>query len=90
MSMINDPIKEDAITNYIKSIDFNSEFNVKQIKNDLKLMLGETPAVKIEWGAEQIINEISGKNEGRIEKVRSIKVFYTNKNGEVKKVEYYI
>jgi len=36
------------------------------------------------------MNEISGANEGRIEKVRSVKVFYTNMIGEVKKVEYYI
>jgi hypothetical protein len=88
--MIQDPLKEDAITNYIKSINFDGNFNVEQIQNDLKLMLGESPAVKIEWGADQVINEISGANEGRIEKVRSVKVFYTNYKGEVKKVEYYI
>jgi len=39
--MIQDPLKEDAITNYIKSIDFNGNFNVEQMKNDLRLMLGE-------------------------------------------------
>jgi hypothetical protein len=88
--MIQDPLKEDAITNYIKSIDFEGNFNVEQMKNDLKLMLGETPAVKIEWDADQVINEINGKDEGRIEKIRSVKVFYTNSRGEVKKVEYYI
>lgn len=88
--MIQDPYKADAITNYIQSVDFNGQFNVEKIKNDLKTMLGETPGVKLEWAAENVINEVSGKKEGRIEKVLSVKVFYTTLVGEVKKVEYYI
>lgn len=88
--MIQDPYKEDAITNYIKSIDFNGDFNVNIIKESLKTILGEEPAVKLEWTADTIINEVSGKKEGRVEKLVSIKVFYSNIAGEVKKVELFV
>lgn len=88
--MIQDPYKADAITNYIQSIDFEGQFNVQKIKEDLKTMLGEVPAVKLEWAAESVINEVSGKNEGRIEKILSVKIFYTTLAGEVKKVEYFV
>ena len=88
--MIQDPYKEDAITNYIKSIDFNSDFNVNEMKRSLKMILGEEPAVKLEWTADTIINEVSGKKEGRVEKLMSVKVFYSTLVGEVKKVELFI
>jgi len=85
-----DSYKEDAITEYIKSIDFKKDYSVTKIQEKLKSIIGENPAVKLEWTAENIINELNGNKEGRIEKLLSIKVFYSNSAGEINKVELFI
>ena len=49
-------IKEQMVTDYVKNIDFISQnFSIKQIKEDLKTILMEIPAVEVEYNKENII-----------------------------------
>lgn len=79
----NNRSKEDIIASYIGNINFNENFNVKKIEQDLRVLLHETPAIKLEWTSESKVNEISGKST-RVEKLSAIKVVYTTYDREGK------
>ena len=88
--MLEDHHKADVITKYIQSANVNEDIDVEQLQQGLKQLLGEQPAIKLEWTASNVINEVSGKQEGRIEKLLSVKVFYTTADNQIKQVEYYV
>lgn len=74
-------LKEQMIVNYISSLDFTnfnkSDLTVSKIKNDLKQILHENPAVDIVYKGETMIIENGGKKERQlIEKVQSIVVAF--------------
>jgi hypothetical protein len=75
--------KEDIISSYIKDINFSGNFDLKRIENDLTSLLLERPAIKLDWHGENIINEVSGK-ETRIEKIKSVKIYYTGTDNDGK------
>ena len=75
--------KEDIISTYVKDVNFAGYFDLKKIENELTMLLMERPAIKLEWYGENVINEVSGK-ETRVEKIKSIKVYYTAADSEGK------
>lgn len=72
--------KKSIISNYITNYDFSdiNKISVKKIIKELKGMLGEEPAVKINWNAETYINEATNEKE-RIMFIDTIDIFYSNK-----------
>jgi len=67
--------KEKAINNYLSNINLN-EIDIKKLKNDLKSLLGEEPAVELNYINEKSLNE-DGTKETRIEKLDSVTITFT-------------
>jgi hypothetical protein len=74
-----DPLKvfkEKTINNYISNdVDFDN-IDVNKIKRDLRNLLGEEPAVMLNYGVEKMIPE-GESEEKRVEKLESISIYYT-------------
>jgi len=68
-------IKEKAINNYLSSIDL-VDMDINQMKQDLKSLLGEEPAIRLNYVTSQAINE-DGSKAKKIEKVDSISITFT-------------
>jgi PP-loop superfamily ATP-utilizing enzyme len=67
--------KEQQINNYLSSIDL-SDPDINQIKQDLKLILSEEPAIRINYKTEQMFKE--GTNEKiKVENMESITIIFT-------------
>lgn len=67
--------KEKEINNYLSSIDMTN-FDINQIKKDLKFKLGEEPAIKINYKIDEMIKEDTGEKV-IIEKPESITIIFT-------------
>lgn len=67
--------KEQLINNYISSIDL-TDINVSKIKEDLKNILGEEPAIKLNYVKQEMILEDTGEKI-YVEKIESITIVYT-------------
>ena len=77
---------EQNIMGYISGINFKSdEWSINSIKSDLKRMMGETPAVKINYQKDVIINEIKGTAK-EIKKVNGIDIIFTDLDNNIKKI----
>jgi hypothetical protein len=73
---------EQVIQNYLATIDFkNANFSVAKMKSELKQLLGETPAVKINWDAQTHLNEVTGDTT-RTENIVSVTVAYSSGEDE--------
>ena len=68
--------KEKQINDYLSSIDMTN-IDPSQIKNDLKRLLGEEPAVKLNYINESILNEDGSKSKKRLEKLDSMTIIFT-------------
>jgi hypothetical protein len=76
--------KETIIENYIASVNFNDpRLDLNKIERDLSAVLHEKPAIKLSWRNERTVNELSGK-ESVLEKVASVKIYYTTYDSEGK------
>ena len=73
-------MKYQMIQEYILTVDFNGDFSVKKIKEDLKRILHEFPAVDIKYTKDVIITEdIKGnKIKSTDEKVKSIIIGFSD------------
>jgi hypothetical protein len=83
-------MKEQTISNFIlKQMDFSNpdKISVKHIKESIKKLTGEEPAIKFNWVKDAMVNEVSGKSKV-ITKLNSINIVFTDDNGEFKSVEY--
>jgi hypothetical protein len=80
-------IKSNYIKDYLSGIDFNStDWTVEGIKNELKKILGEYPAVEVGYKKDVAINETTG-NAMEIHAVNRFTVIFTNDNSEYEKIE---
>lgn len=68
--------KEQLLNNYISGIDDLSNVNYNQMKLELKNILGEEPAIKINYINEKGINENNGEPI-IYEKMESITIIFT-------------
>lgn len=76
--------KESIIQNFISNVNFNDpKLDMHRVKRELAVLLHEEPGIKLDWMKDKTINEISGK-ETTIEKVASVKVYYTLTDAEGK------
>ena len=75
-------MKEDSVANYIASLDLTGDFSVKQIKEQLKRLLGEEPALKINWVSDTPIFEGGQKINTKIERVKSVSITFSDGEDE--------
>jgi hypothetical protein len=97
MNSLSNQMKEQMIQNYIKLVDFSGDFSVAKIKNDLKKILKETPALEVKYVKNKLLTEDKKGNkiEKIDEKVKSVVIAFTdgfdsNNRIIVHKVEFYI
>jgi len=69
--------KEKAINDYIYNNINLTHTGAPDIKNGLRNILGEEPAVKFNYKQNMKINEINGKVERLPNELESIEVYYT-------------
>ena len=69
--------KEKIINDYIyNNIDL-THTGVSDIRNGLRNLLGEEPAIKFVYRENMQINEVSGKRERLNNELESIEIYYT-------------
>jgi hypothetical protein len=73
-------MKEQMIQNYVLKIDFSGDFSVSRIKNDLKGILHETPAVEVRYKKDKLVTEdLKGNKVVTVdEKVKSIVIAFSD------------
>ncbi len=81
-------MKEVSIRDFIANYDFtNDNWSVKEIKTNLKRLLGEVPAIKINYEKDVMINEVSGESK-EVSKLTSIAIIFTDLDDNLKRVEF--
>jgi len=76
--------KESIIQELLQNTNFNDpKLNVKEVKRKLTDLLHEEPGIKIDWINQKAVNEVTGK-ETQVEKVASVKVYFTATDAEGK------
>ena len=77
---------QSKIAEYISDIDFKSgKWSINEIKANLKRMLGETPAIKVNYEKDVLINEIKGEAK-EIKKISSLDIVFTDVDNNIKKM----
>jgi hypothetical protein len=73
-------MKEQIIGDYIAKLNLKSgNFSVKAIKEDLRRLLKEEPAVQIGWKKEELTTEVRGVNVTKnVESVKSVTIAFTD------------
>ena len=69
-------LKEKTINNYMSNVDLNN-LDANQIKNELHQLLGEIPAIKLNYEQESLLNEDGSETGKKLEKLESIELVYT-------------
>jgi hypothetical protein len=67
--------KEKAINNYISSVDM-TDMDINTMKNELKVLIGEEPAIQLNYENEKMMNE-DGSVDKRVSKLDSVTVTFT-------------
>jgi len=68
--------KEKIINDYIYNINLSS-IGANELKNGLKMVLGEEPGIKFHYTQETKMNETSGKIERMPKELEAIEIYYT-------------
>lgn len=71
-------IKDQTIREYLSNVDFRDDFSLKKIKQDLHRLLGEMPAIKLEYAKEKLFSERLGEQPRIVETVKSIVVTFSD------------
>jgi hypothetical protein len=80
-------MRENIIKEYLSRIDFGSNWNYNSMREDLRRLLGEEPAIEVNYIKDVRLNEIRGKSE-EIKVVNSIDIVYTGDDNRIKKMEF--
>lgn len=90
MSDITTEMYKNSIKEYLSTINFNGEWSLSKIKQDLKSMLGYEPAVQVKWKKTNMMLEGKEKNIEAVEKI-TISYFYAGDiSTEPQKIEVLI
>jgi len=83
-------MRENIISDYVlNKVDFTNEWSVKSIKADLKKMLGEEPAFKVNYEKDVMLNEVTGESK-EIKKIKSVNIIFTDDDDKYKNVEFLV
>ena len=80
--------KEFLVNQYMERLDMK-DFSVKKVKEDLKRILHEEPAIELEYKVEENVNETL-KEIVRTEKISHINIYFTETDDNTKKTTYII
>lgn len=81
-------MKQTAIRDFILNYDFKNEnWSVREIKANLKRILGEEPAIKVNYSKDAMVNEITGEAK-EITSLSSISIIFTDLNEQITKLEF--
>jgi len=67
--------KEKQINDYLSNIDLLN-MNISQMKSELKSLLGEEPAIKLNYVNDKMITE-DGNSEKIVERLDTVTIIYT-------------
>jgi len=76
-------MKEKMIRDYFLKFDFNSDWSYKAIREDLKQMLGEQPAIEIEWTKDVKIDEEKGIAK-EVDDIESVQIMFIDEHEQTK------
>ncbi len=83
-------MKEIAIREYLSKIDFNrDDWKLSQIQKEMRMFLGEEPAIDIQYKKDVLINEILGEAQ-EIKKIDRISIVFTDLDDRFNKLEFII
>jgi hypothetical protein len=82
-------MKESLIREYILGINFNGEWGISKMKEDMKRFLGEEPGIDVQWEKDAILNEDTGQPEV-IEKMKKISIVFTDIDDKYKKLDFLV
>ncbi len=83
--------KEQEINRYISDVLSEGYIDVSKIRRELKRVLGEEPAIELNYEKEKVLNE-DGSETSSIERLSSVTVYYTYDDGNEPrfgKLDYY-
>ncbi len=80
-------IKEGFIKEYLSNINFKSNnWSVDKIKDDLKKLIGEYPAIDVVYKKDVIVNEDTQESR-EVHDVDKISIVFTNEKDNFQKIE---
>ena len=83
-------MKEIAIREYLSKIDFGrDDWKLSQIQKEMRVFLGEEPAIDIQYKKDVLINEILGEAQ-EIKKIDKITIVFTDLDDRFNKLEFII
>lgn len=87
---MNNQNKEKIIDDYIGSIDWNGDdWDLNKIKQNLKSIIGQEPAIKINYKKESKLNEMTQEVDYTDQEyIKSVQVYFVNERNEPKNLYY--
>lgn len=82
-------LKEIAIKDYISNVDFNGDWSISKIKEDMRRFLGEEPGIDIIYKKDVMVNEVSGEAKEFVD-VNKVQIIFTDTDDKFKKLEFII
>lgn len=80
--------KEQMITDYMTNIDFKGDWSYRKIKQDLKGLLGEEPAVDVVYEKDVVLNEINSEAK-EVNKIKEISILFSpDLDNSVKRLKF--
>jgi len=82
-------LKQESIRNYLSKVNFRGEWSYKKIQDDMRIFLGETPAIDVKYIKDVSVNEISGESK-EFDRLVKVSVIYTDTDNKIKKFDIVI
>ncbi len=76
-------LKEKQLNDYIYTLGDLKELDYNTLKRELREILGEEPAIKLNYKKENLINEDGTKSKIKVEKLESMTIIFTHDNDDV-------
>ena len=82
-------LKQESIRNYLSKVNFRGEWSYKKMQDDMRIFLGETPAIDVKYIKDVSVNEISGESK-EFDRLVKVSVIYTDTDNKIKKFDIVI
>ena len=83
-------LKEISIRDYVSRIDFKrDDWKLSQMKEDMRRLLGEEPAIEIIYKKDVMINEVTGRAQ-EFKDIEMVQIIFTDTDDRFKKLEFKI
>lgn len=81
-------MKEELLRRYISGINWNgSKWSYNDILEDVRKLIGETPAIDIKYKKDMILNEVTGEASEVVE-IDNITIVFTETDNKFKKIQF--